>query len=208
MKVNRVIILVFIMVTLFASTILKENSLLPFLIPIVFAHCDTVDGPVVKDAKLALEKGDVAPVLKWVEAERETEVRAAFNKALIERKDAQAKEEADMEFFQTLVRIHREAEGAPFTGLKPAGTDLEPAVREADNALETGSVDVLIKLATDELTKGIRERFMHALEKKKHKDESVEAGREFVEAYVEFIHYVEERVAESKKAEPEAHHMH
>jgi hypothetical protein len=27
------------------------------------AHCDTMDGPVVTEAKAALEKGDVTPVL-------------------------------------------------------------------------------------------------------------------------------------------------
>ncbi len=30
----------------------------------VEAHCDTMDGPVVKTAQAALEKGNVAPVLK------------------------------------------------------------------------------------------------------------------------------------------------
>jgi hypothetical protein len=47
-----------------------------------YAHCDTLDGPVVKDARMALEKGDVTPILKWVKAENETEVRATFNFAL------------------------------------------------------------------------------------------------------------------------------
>ena len=40
------------------------------------AHCDTMDGPVVKDAKAALEKGDVTPVLKWVAKDAEPEIRA------------------------------------------------------------------------------------------------------------------------------------
>jgi len=39
----------------------------------VFAHCDTLDGPVVGDARLALEKGDVTGLLKWVRKERERE---------------------------------------------------------------------------------------------------------------------------------------
>ena len=30
----------------------------------VFAHCDTLDGLVVEDARLALEKGDVTGLLK------------------------------------------------------------------------------------------------------------------------------------------------
>jgi hypothetical protein len=37
----------------------------------VRAHCDTLDGPVVKTAQEALEKGDVTPVLKWVQNDQE-----------------------------------------------------------------------------------------------------------------------------------------
>lgn len=32
---------------------------------IAAAHCDTLDGPVVMNAKEALKSGDVTPVLKW-----------------------------------------------------------------------------------------------------------------------------------------------
>ncbi|MCX5703659.1 MAG: DUF6448 family protein, partial [Candidatus Omnitrophica bacterium] len=85
----------------------------------------------------------------------------------------------------------RAGEGASFTGLKPAGAELEPAVKEADRALKFGSVDTLISLVTEDVAGGIRRRFVEALEKSKHKDESVEAGREFVAAYIEYIHYVE-----------------
>jgi len=41
------------------------------------------------------------------------------------------------------------------------------------------------------VAEGIRERFVKAYEAKKHADESVQAGREFVEAYIGFTHYVE-----------------
>jgi hypothetical protein len=41
------------------------------------------------------------------------------------------------------------------------------------------------------LVKGVNERFSIVLEAKKHKDESVEAGRAYVAAYVQFMHYVE-----------------
>ena len=155
------------------------------------AHCDTLGGPVVATAKLALEKGDVTPVLKWVKPENEAEIKAAFAKALAVRKlGPEAKEMADTYFFETLVRIHREGEGAPYTGLKPAGA-VEPAVAMADKALETGSVDQLAGALSKHVVEGIRERFVQALEAKKHADESVKAGREFVEAYVGFTHYVE-----------------
>jgi hypothetical protein len=95
-----------------------------------------------------------------------------------------------MYFFETLVRIHRAGEGAPYTGLKPAG-QVEPSIAAADKAIETGSPDQLVKMITDASAAGIRERFNRVRETKKHADKSVAAGREFVEAYVDFTHYVE-----------------
>jgi len=152
------------------------------------AHCDTLDGPVIQDAHKALEAKDITPVLKWVKVIDEKAVKAAFNKALAA-KGANA-EAAHNKFFATLVKIHRAGEGAPFTGLKPAGT-VEPAVAEADKALASGSSDALIKLVTDDITAGIKKRYERVAATYKLKDESVAQGREFVEAYVEFTHYVE-----------------
>jgi hypothetical protein len=181
------------------------------------AHCDTLDGPVVATARAALEKGDVTPVLKWVKKDDEAEIRALFKKTLAVRaKGVEAKELADMYFFETLVRIHRAGEGAPYTGLKPAGM-VEPPVAAADKAIATGTSDDLVKMVTSAATAGIRERFERVKEARKHVDESIEAGREYVEAYVDFTHYVERLHldAESRGAhhavknekEPE-HHQH
>ena len=157
----------------------------------VYAHCDTMGGPVVKDAKVALEKKDVTPVLKWISKEKEPEVSAAFETALAERtKGPEAKEKADMKFFETLARIHREGEGEPFTGMKPASA-IEPIEAAADKALEAGSVDTLTTEMSKHLTGEVKEKFDRVLDKKKHMNDSVEAGREYVEAYVEYLHYVE-----------------
>jgi len=156
------------------------------------AHCDTWDGPVVKAAKVALEKKDVTPVLKWVKKDDEAVVRRAFNKALAVRiKGDDAKELADQFFFETVVRVHRAGEGEPFTGLKPAGTVIEPTVLAADEALERGSVDKLVKQVTDEAAASIRKLFAKASEKRKLADQNVGAGREYVAAYVEYVHFVE-----------------
>lgn len=180
------------------------------------AHCDSMDGPVVQAARLALEKKDVTPVLKWVQPGDEAEVRSAFNRTLAVRtKGDDAKELADQFFFETLVRVHRAGEGEPFTGLKPAGTGIEPIVRAADEALERGSVDKLVKDITAETAAGIRKRFTEANEKRKHANQSVEAGREYVAAYVEYVHYVE-RLHETastsahheESAKPAAHNKH
>jgi len=163
------------------------------LIPrIIYAHCDTLDGPVITTAKIALEKGDVTPVLKWVSKKDEAEIKKTFEKTIAVRKlSPRAKELADMYFFETLVRVHRASEGEPYTGLKPAETAVEPGILAADKASESGSADSLVKEITSTVSAGIKERFNHAIETKKHSEENVEMGREYVKAYVEFIHYVE-----------------
>ncbi len=83
----------------------------------VFAHCDTLDGPVVKDARLALEKGDVTGLLKWARKEREQEIRDAFARSLAVRvKGKEARELADRFFFETLVRVHHSGPRPPVIG--------------------------------------------------------------------------------------------
>jgi hypothetical protein len=162
-----------------------------FLPSNVLAHCDTLDGPVVATARTALEMGEVTPTLKWVRPEDEEEIHAAFERTMVVRtQNEEARELADLYFFETLVRIHRAAEGAPYTGLKP-GETVDPAVTMADQALAEGSVDDMVETLSSAMANGIRDRFQHAAEMQQHADESVEAGREFVEAYISFTHYVE-----------------
>jgi len=156
-----------------------------------YGHCDTMDGPVVKAAQTALDKGDVTPVLKWVKGQHEAETREALKKTLAVRTlSPEARDLADRYFFETLVRLHREGEGAPYTGLKPAG-QVEPVIAASDKALQTGSVEGLTQEIVKLVSEGIRHRFAETLERMKHADESVTAGREFVGTYVEFTHYVE-----------------
>lgn len=155
------------------------------------AHCDALDGPVVNEARAALEKGDVTPLLKWVTREHEPAIEAAFDRTLAVRAEGpQARELADAYFFETLVRIHRAGEGAPYTGLKPAG-QIAPPIAAADEAIAAGSVDGLARGIARAAEQGTRERFERLMEARKHEDESVEAGREYVAAYAGFVHYVE-----------------
>lgn len=157
-----------------------------------FAHCDGLDGPVVMAARQALEKDDASQVLIWVQKKDEAEVRRAFKQTLAVRKlGPQAGELADMYFFETVVRVHRAGEGAPYTGLKPAGRDLGPAIPGADRALETGEVEPLVRLLAGAVEKGVRERFAEARAARNYPAGNVEAGRDYIEKYVPFIHYVE-----------------
>ncbi len=172
--------------------------------PLVWGHCDTLDGPVVTDARVALEKGDITPVLKWIPAKEEPELRAAFARALAVRgKGAEAKELADYYFFETLVRVHRASEGAPYTGLKAAGVEEETIVA-ADKALAEGKVEGLVKLVVEAVEHGIRHRFEETVERKKHAAHDVEHGRSWVASYVEFIHYGE-RIYQAA-VNPPSHH--
>jgi hypothetical protein len=169
-------------------------------------HCDTLDGPVVTLARRALETGNVNHVLPWVRPENEPEIRHAFDHAAAVRKlGPDARELADRHFFETLVRVHRASEGASFTGLKPAGTDLGPAVPAADKALQDGSIDAVVKLLTDAVRQGVHRRFHQALSRRDFATDNVAAGRRFVAAYVPYVHYVE-RLWEDATSTVHGHH--
>lgn len=162
------------------------------MIPFGFAHCDTMDGPVIKDARKALETKNVDVVLKWVQRNDEAEIRNLFDKTMAVRAlNPQAKELADMYFFESLVRIHRAGEGASFDGIKPSGTEVEPGIEAADQAVESGLIGPVAKETAEHMEKSIRSRFAELQERKEHVDDSVEAGREYVKSYVTFIHDIE-----------------
>lgn len=170
------------------------------------AHCDGMDGPVVRAAQKALETGDVNPVLIWVSEKDEPEIRQAFQKTFIVRRlSPESKELADRYFFETLVRLHREGEGAPYTGLKPAGRDLGPAIPAADQAIENRSFEPLSKLLTAAIQDGLRSHFQEVMEKKNFPANDLAAGRSYIKAYVEFIHYVE-RLYESALTPASGHY--
>lgn len=191
---------------------MRTLSFLPIL-PILFlmaperaaGHCDGMDGPVVKAAQKALESGDVNLVLIWVQKKDEGEIRKAFARTLaLRRTGPEARELVDLYFFETLVRVHRAGEGAPYTGLKPAGRDLGPAIPAADKALEDGSEEALVKLILGKVEAGLREQFKLARSRKKYDAADVEAGREYIRAYVQYIHYVE-RLYQAAAHPPSGH---
>jgi hypothetical protein len=145
---------------------------------------------VVRTARKALESGKVAPVLAWVQAKDEAEIKAAFDQTLAVRKlGSEAKALADHYFFETLVRVHRAGEGAPYTGLKPAGGVQDPALAAADKAIDTGKPEAVAKLLVDAVKAGLHERFAH-LRALKAPGDDVAKGRQWVAAYVAYVHFV------------------
>jgi len=155
------------------------------------AHCDSLDGPVVVAARAALESGRPDGVLAWVQPADETAIREAFLKTREVRKlGPKAAELADTWFFETLVRVHRAGEGAPYTGLKPAGS-AEEIVKKLDISVEKGDIKEVAEMIASHAAHSIHEKFEKVMELKKTAGASVEKGREYVAAYVTFMHYVE-----------------
>ena len=153
-------------------------------------HCDTLDGPVVKACKMALEKENLNYVLPWVPKKAEAELKNAFEKSLKARKlGKEAMELADYWFFETAVRLHREGEGAPYTGLKPAGLDWGPVVPRAEKALERGNPKEVVDFIAHIAQKELEERFERAMATKEYDLNNVDAAREYVQAELGFVLY-------------------
>ena len=184
MKMNRTFRLITMFAAVFAWFLFMAGNAL--------AHCDTMDGPVVRAAKQALTTRNINYVLIWVEPKDEAEIRQAFRQTLIVRRlNRSARALADRYFFETLVRIHRTGEGQPYTGLKPAGTDLGPVIPVADKALENGAIEPLLKLFPDSAKREIVNRFNEASAQKNFNHNDVAAGRNYVAAYTSFLEYLE-----------------
>ena len=168
-------------------------------------HCDSLDGPVVTAARTALDAEDVELILPYVHADAEDELRDAFDRAVKARAmGAEAREVADRWFFETAVRVHRAGEGAPFTGLKPAGLEVGPIIPAAEHALDSGSTDELIDVLCTSVRHQVAVRHHHAMVLKSHAANGVEDARAYVEAMLGlqvWAHSVYKQVM----ADPHAH---
>ena len=167
------------------------------------AHCDTMDGPVIADAKKAISENNVNYVLKWVRPQDEAEIKYAFSLSMKVRVlGPEAKELSDNYFFETLVRVHRNGEGVPFTGVKPSGTPIDEKILAADKSIGLGNLSPLKNLVAKDKMPELTERFEKVMSLKNFKVNDVAAGREYVEAYVQVFH-----VAESEEEGHDHHHL-
>lgn len=173
-------------VPLFIITFLMGLGTLP-----ASAHCDSYDGPTVQDAVKALESNNVNLVLKWISKDQEAEVIALFNKTYkLRNGDPEIYALVEKHFLETLVRLHRETEGAPFTGLKPAGTT-QKIVQLSDHALAVKDFEGLIGKLNSHIESVLREKYQRVARLDAVKEDSPEKGREYVEAYVDYTHRIE-----------------
>lgn len=157
----------------------------------VEAHCDSYDGPVLKDGAKALETNNVELIKKWIPAADEAELVALFHKTYnLKKGDQEVYKIVQTHFYETFVRLHRQMEGAPYTGLKPAGTT-EKIVVMSDNALESGDIDRLLNALSNHVNSVLKEKYEKVAALEKVKNESPAKGRQFVAAYVDYTHSIE-----------------
>ncbi|MDD2305769.1 MAG: DUF6448 family protein [Prolixibacteraceae bacterium] len=162
---------------------------------VTFAHCDTMDGPVIADAQKAIAQTNVNYVLKWVRSQDEAEIKEAFNLSMKVRVlSSEAMELSDKYFFETLVRVHRTGEGVPFTGVKPSGTPIDEKILAADKSIELGNLSPLKDLVPKDNMPELTKRFEKVMSLRNFNVNNVEAGREYIEAYVQFFHFAEGEV--------------
>jgi hypothetical protein len=171
------------------------------------AHCDTMEGPVVADAKRAVEENNVNYVLKWVKSSEEKELKEVFGLTMKVRKlNQDAQSLADKYFFENLVRIHRAGEGVPYTGVKPPGTPIDTKIQAADKSIEVGNLHPLEKFVSKKHFPELEKRFKRVIALKNYDVNNVKAGREYVEAYVQFFHFAEGEAAEHNTHESHDSH--
>ena len=156
------------------------------------AHCDTMEGPTVADGFKAMDTNNINYVLKWVQPKYEKEITEKFNLSMkVKDLSTNAKVLAEQYFFSELVRVHRAGENAPFDGLKPYGTPIDEKVKAADKSIEVGNLSPLEGLLEKEKMPELKERFERVMSLKNFDVNNVEAGREYIEAYVMFFKFAE-----------------
>lgn len=150
-------------------------------------HCDALDGPVVKAAQRALDAGDVDLILPYVPERSEGEIREAFELVGVVRSQGpQARELADRYFFEVVVRNHRAGEGAPYTGLKPAGLDVGPVIPAAERAIALGAPEGLLSVLSSELDREVNHRLHRIEQLQRAASLGLPKAREYVSAMLGF----------------------
>lgn len=190
MKSTKSITHIFTEKSIFSGNLIFIVLLCMFCTQNLRAHCDRENGPVAMAAKEALKTGDFEKIVIWVGEEQEQELEEKFRQSLAVYKQGGEAEQLSKQFFmETAVRLHREAEGMPFTGLKPASSN-PPDIEAAESALVTGDLDPVISLLSEKMEEQISTWFQKAIEAKKKKEQGITSGREWVDNYVKYITYV------------------
>jgi hypothetical protein len=73
---------------------------------------------------------------------------------------SESRQVADLYFFDTVVRVHSWGEGAPHTGLKPAGLDVGPVIPLAGAAVDSGDAERLIAFLQRAVRAALQQRLL------------------------------------------------
>lgn len=157
------------------------------------SNCDSMGGPVVKAAEMALEMENVNHILPYVNEDDENEIKSAFEKASFVRElNADAADLADYWFFETVVRLHLKGKNEPFHGLKSSKDDMSPIMRKAKMAMDEEDLTDLFEFLSAKLETEMRKRFMEVLNSKDCDFNEVDEAREYVNSVIEFVSYVDD----------------
>ena len=129
----------------------RRGALLVF----AFGHCDTLDGPVVSLAQRASSRATSTSCALGAESD-EAEIREASAQARRCVGSAEKRRSSPTVISSKRWAVHRAGEGAPYTGLKPAGRDLGPAIPATDLLTERSKG---ARSAKHAIRKGLHEHF-------------------------------------------------
>lgn len=154
------------------------------------AHCDAINGPVVQAAERALQTADFSEIAIWVSDEHEEELRQKFEQSRnVYQQGGDPRELAQDYFYSTAVRLHRLSEGMTFEGVKPP-QPLTQDLALAEQSLASENPGAVIDYLSRQMGEEVRELHRNVIEAAKSKEQSVEAGREWADAYVRYVIYV------------------
>ncbi|MDD1764367.1 MAG: DUF6448 family protein [Methanobacteriaceae archaeon] len=155
-------------------------------------HSESMDGPVVNAAEMALDMENVNYILPYVPLEDEDELKEAFERTILVRElSADAAELADYWFFETAVRLHLSGRGKPYDGIKPAGYNRRPALTLAEEALYKENASDLIQFMVSFMKEDIQTRFEDTLSKKDYEIGDTESGRDYISSMQDFVRYLD-----------------
>lgn len=155
-------------------------------------HSESMDGPVVNAAEIALDMENVNYILPFVAVEHEGELKEAFDRTILVRElSADAAELADYWFFETAVRLHLSGRGKSYDGIKPTGYNRRPALTLAEEALNKENPSDLVEFMVSFMKEDIQSRFEDALSKKNYEISDIESGRDYISSKQDFVRYLD-----------------
>jgi hypothetical protein len=123
----------------------------------------------------------------------------------VRRLNPEAEQLSENYFFETLVRLHRSGEGLSYTGVKPIGYPVDIKIIASDESIAKGNLSPLVSLVSKDKIEQLKVLFEKVMSLKEFDVNNVQAGREYVEAYVSFFHYAEGEAEHSSSGVEEAY---